>query len=123
MRRHLVIADTQIRPGVPTIHLEWIGRWAAEHKPDVIVHIGDHWDMPSLSSYDAPGSMKMEGARYEDDIKCGNDSFMAMMRGNVEAVVAIIYTTDGDEYRIHDIGRREPFSVAADLRDMLNRFT
>lgn len=78
MRRHLVIADTQIRPGVPTIHLEWIGRWAAEHKPDVIVHIGDHWDMPSLSSYDAPGSMKMEGARYEEDVKAGNDAFMAM---------------------------------------------
>ena len=75
MRRHLVIPDTQIRPGVPTIHLEWAGRWAAEHHPDVIVHLGDHWDMPSLSMYDAPGSLKMEGARYEDDVETGNAAF------------------------------------------------
>ena len=75
MRRHLVIPDTQIRPGVPDIHCEWAGRWAAEYRPDVIVHLGDHWDMPSLSTYDAPGSLKMEGARYEDDIAAGNSAF------------------------------------------------
>lgn len=78
MRRHLVIPDTQIRPGVPDIHLEWVGLWAAEHRPDVIVHLGDHWDMPSLSAYDAPGSLKMEGARYEEDVKTGNAAFMRM---------------------------------------------
>ena len=75
MRRHLIIPDTQIRPGVPDIHLEWAGRWAAEHLPDVIVHMGDHWDMPSLSAYDAPGSLRMEGARYEEDIRSGNQAF------------------------------------------------
>lgn len=75
MRRHLVIPDTQIRPGVPTVHLRWAGLWAAEHCPDVIVHLGDHWDMPSLSIHDAPGSMRMEGARYEADVKSGNDAF------------------------------------------------
>lgn len=74
-RRHMVIADTQIRPGVPTKHMEWAGRWAAEHRPDVIVHIGDHWDFPSLSAHDAPGSMKMEGARYDADVDSGNDAF------------------------------------------------
>lgn len=31
--------------------------------------------MPSLSMYDAPGSLKMEGARYEDDIAAGNEAF------------------------------------------------
>lgn len=75
MRRHVVIPDTQIRAGVPTAHLSWAAAWIVEHKPDVIVHLGDHWDMPSLSAYDAPGSMKMEGARYESDVEAGNDAF------------------------------------------------
>lgn len=75
MRRHVVIPDTQIRAGVPTAHLSWAAAWIVEHKPDVIVHLGDHWDMPSLSAYDAPGSMKMEGARYENDVEAGNDAF------------------------------------------------
>lgn len=75
MRSHLVIPDTQIRPGVPDIHLEWIGRWAVDNTPDAIIHVGDHWDMPSLSAYDAPGSGKREGARYEEDVASGNTAF------------------------------------------------
>ena len=47
-----VIPDCQIKEGVPTEHLEWAGQYIADKKPDVIVNIGDFWDMPSLSSYD-----------------------------------------------------------------------
>ena len=50
--KHMVIPDTQCKPGVPMEHLTWAGQYAVEQKPDVIIHIGDHWDMPSLSSYD-----------------------------------------------------------------------
>lgn len=74
-RRHLIIPDCQIKKGVPTEHLSWAAQAAIDYKPDVIVHLGDHWDMPSLSSYDAPGSKKMEGARYEDDVEAGNEAF------------------------------------------------
>ena len=59
-----MIPDTQVKPGVNTDHLEWAGHYAVKMKPDVIVHIGDHWDMPSLSSYDKKGSRQMEGKRY-----------------------------------------------------------
>lgn len=73
--RHLIIPDTQVKKGVPTEHLSWAAQAAIDYKPDVIVHLGDHWDMPSLSMYDAPGSKKMEGARYEDDVSYGNVAF------------------------------------------------
>lgn len=56
-------------------HIDWAAQAIIEYKPDVIIHLGDHWDMKSLSSYEAPGSIHMEGARYEDDIKCGNEAF------------------------------------------------
>lgn len=69
---HAVIPDTQIKPGVPTEHLSWIGRYLAESvQPHIIIHLGDHWDMPSLSSYDK-GKKQFEGRRYDADIIAGN---------------------------------------------------
>src|SRR5512135_2199363 len=68
--RHFVIPDTQCKPGVPLDHLTWAGNYCAEKQPDVIIHIGDHWDMPSLSSYDV-GKKEFEGRRYVDDIEAG----------------------------------------------------
>ena len=78
-RRHMVIPDTQVKPGVPTDHLRWAGQYAAELTPDVIVHIGDHYDMPSLSSWDKPGSKHFEGRRYIADIEAGNDAMDTFM--------------------------------------------
>lgn len=66
-RMHLVIPDCQVKSGVPTQHLEWIGNYVYEKKPDVIVCIGDFADMPSLSSYDK-GKLAGEGRRYVKDI-------------------------------------------------------
>jgi hypothetical protein len=75
---HVVIGDTQVKPGVPTKHLEWIGRYIVDEfygRPGVrIIHLGDHWDMPSLSSYDK-GKRAMEGRRVHTDIVAGNDGF------------------------------------------------
>lgn len=68
--KHLIIPDTQVKPDSPTDHLRWAGLYAAEKKPDVIVHIGDHFDMPSLSSWDV-GKKSFEGRRYKDDIEAG----------------------------------------------------
>ena len=73
MRSHLFIGDTQVKPGVPLEHFDALGRLIAERKPDVIVHAGDHWDMPSLSKYDE-GTIYMEGRRIEADIEAGNEA-------------------------------------------------
>ncbi len=78
MSVHIVIGDTQVKPDVPTAHLGWIGRYIVDSfwgRDDVkIIHLGDHYDMPSLSSYDK-GMRAMEGRRYVDDIEAGNDGF------------------------------------------------
>lgn len=76
--RHLVIPDTQIDPGRPMEHMRWAGQYAVEMKPDVIIHLGDHWNMGSLSSYDK-GKGVMEGRRYLADIKAGNDAMGLFM--------------------------------------------
>lgn len=79
MTKHLVIPDTQCKPNQSYEHLSWAGQYAADKKPDVIVHLGDHWDMPSLSSYDV-GKKSFEGRRYINDVeagKLGMDAFLA----------------------------------------------
>ena len=76
--RHLVIPDTQADPGRPDDHMTWAGKYAVDMKPDVIIHLGDHWNMGSLSTYDK-GKGTMEGKRYLKDIAAGNqamDKFM-----------------------------------------------
>ena len=66
-----VIPDTQVKPDVPLDHLLYAGRYIASKKPDVIVMIGDWWDMESLCSYDK-GKASFEGRRYKKDIDAGN---------------------------------------------------
>ena len=83
--RHLVIPDTQCKPGYPTEHLEWVGKYAAEKKPEVIVHLGDHWDMPSLSIYDV-GQQAFEGRTYQSDITAGNLAMNKLMKPIVNEI-------------------------------------
>lgn len=70
-RKHGIIPDTQAKPGVPLNHMVWAGDYFAEKHPDILVHVGDHWDMASLGHYDK-GTKAAEGRTYHDDIQAGN---------------------------------------------------
>jgi hypothetical protein len=74
-RRHLIIPDTQCKPGAPTDHHKWVAQAVVDYQPDLVVHVGDNGDMPSLSQHDKAGSKKTEGARYEKDIEAANEFF------------------------------------------------
>ena len=78
MTRHLVIPDTQVRPGDDLKFLECIGNYIVEKRPDVVVCIGDFADMPSLSSYDQ-GKKSFEGRRYKDDLMATEAGMMALL--------------------------------------------
>ena len=67
------IPDTQVKPGVPLVHLSWIGEYLASKKPDVIICAGDFADMESLSSYDI-GKKSFEGRSYERDIEVSQEA-------------------------------------------------
>lgn len=69
-KRILCIPDTQVRPGDPTDHMDWIGQAIRDYAPDAVVHLGDHWDMPSLSHWS--GALEREGQRYVADVQAGN---------------------------------------------------
>lgn len=78
-RRHLFIPDPQIKEGVPIDHIIACARYAAKKRPDVIIAIGDWWDMPSLCSYEKPGSKHFHGLSYRQDVVAGNKAMRAFM--------------------------------------------
>lgn len=74
----MVIPDCQVKPGIDVTYLRWIGQYAAEKKPDVIIQIGDFADMPSLSSYDV-GKKCFEGRTYKADIDATINAMNVLM--------------------------------------------
>jgi hypothetical protein len=78
MTKHILIPDTQIKPGVCVSHLNALGHYLVDQRPDVIVQIGDWADMHSLSTYDM-GKKAGEGARYEDDIVASTKAMEVLM--------------------------------------------
>ena len=76
-KTHVVIPDTQLDPGRGNDHLVWVSNFLKEEfsgEEIVLVHLGDHWNMGSLSSYDK-GKGVMEGRRFVADIEAGNRGF------------------------------------------------
>lgn len=78
-RKHFILPDTQVKPGVLLNHFLWAADAILEYQPDVLVHLGDHWDMQALSMWDK-GKMAAEGRAYEDDIAAGNKAMDILMR-------------------------------------------
>lgn len=76
----LVIPDTQVRPGVDTSHFTWLARLVLERRPDVLIHLGDHWDMPSLGSYESAASKVAHERDVLADIEAGNEAWATFNR-------------------------------------------
>ena len=85
---HIWIPDTQVTPDTPTEHFPWIGQYLYDlltKRPErcVVIQGGDHHDMPSLSSYDKPGSKNAEGQRIQADLDAGNKQ-IAVLSGYLD---------------------------------------
>lgn len=73
----LVIPDTQVRPdnfdeNVPIF--VGLGNIIVKEQPDIVVHLGDHWDMHSLSSYDNKLKAQFDGDKVMEDVMAGMDA-------------------------------------------------
>lgn len=63
----LVIPDSHAHPKHDNRRMLWLGEYILDKKPDVVLHIGDLADLPSLSTYDQ-GTMRAWGRFYKADI-------------------------------------------------------
>jgi hypothetical protein len=132
MIRHLFIPDTQCKPDVPLDHLDWAGRAIMEYRPDVIIHTGDHWDLPSLSHWDRNKPQKMEGRRLKDDIAAGNEGMRRLLnplrayrkksKGKVRYNPRLIFIPGNHEDRLTRQIQFDPYAleglVSFDLFDL-----
>jgi len=69
---YLILPDPHAHPDHNNDRADWLGQFILDRKPDVVVNMGDTFDMPSLSSYDK-GKASFSGASYEKDISSGLD--------------------------------------------------
>ena len=83
-KRIIVIPDSQIRPGDDYEFLTNIGKYIVDMQPDIVVHLGDFADMPSLSSHDKSGTKSMEGKRYNEDVMSALRAMNALMKPIVD---------------------------------------
>ena len=106
MTKHVFIPDTQITPGSDIQHIIAAGNYINDKKPDVVIIGGDWWDMPSLCSYDKPGSKGWEAKDVQEDYDAGclgMDRFLTAVRGRGKNIHTprIIMLEGNHENRIH----------------------
>lgn len=78
-KKILIVGDTQCKPGISLDYMTWIGKYIADKRPDVVVHIGDNYDFESLSSYDR-GKKSFEGRRLVADIEAGDQGLKNLVK-------------------------------------------
>lgn len=69
-KTYVVIGDPHAHPDFNNDRADWLSQLIIDLRPDVVVNIGDQFDMPSLSSYDK-GKRDFHLRSYKKDIDAG----------------------------------------------------
>lgn len=115
------VPDPQVRKGVPTEHIAAAGRYIADKQPEVIVCIGDWWDMPSCSDHDQPGSVDAEGKRYQEDLTAGHEAMEQFLEPIAKARrydPTMVFTLGNHEDRIVRAYRTNPRRFTGKISDL-----
>lgn len=110
MTTHLVIPDTHAHYQHHNKRADWLGQLIVAVKPDVIVHIGDNWDMPSLSEYDR-GKKCFQGRSYKADIATGvefMDRMFHPVKKQKQKLPRTVFLEGNHEHRIHRAIQLQP---------------
>jgi len=67
---HLVIPDPHAHPDFNNDRADWIGKLIVDLKPDVVINLGDMFDLASFSGYDK-GKARFHGRAYRKDLDAG----------------------------------------------------
>jgi len=67
---HLVIPDPHAHFQHKNDRADWLSKLILDVQPDVVINLGDQFDLPSLSSYDK-GKKSFVGRTYQQDLEAG----------------------------------------------------
>ena len=101
MSTHLVIPDPHATPGVDNSRADYLSELINDIRPDVVINLGDMFDMPSLSSYDK-GTKSFQGRTYRKDIDAGlefDDRIWHKLRKNKRRLPRRVFCEGNHEFR------------------------
>lgn len=107
---HIVIPDSHAHPDHHNKRYTWLSKLIADVNPDVVVDIGDWFDMASLCSYDK-GTKGFEGRRYQKDIAAGveaQDRLLLPLRKRKKKLPRFVRTLGNHEARITRAIEKDP---------------
>ena len=117
---HLVIPDSHAHPDENNKRFEWRGQLILDLRPDVVINIGDQWDMASLSGHSS--KKELEGKRYADDIAIGVDAserILAPLRKAKKKHPRKVFCLGNHEERILRLIKQDPkLEGAISLKDL-----
>jgi hypothetical protein len=109
-RDYLVIPDPHSHHNHSNDRADWIGKFILDRKPDVVVNMGDTWDLPSLSSFDK-GKASFNGANYEKDMNAGldfQDRMWHPMKSSKKKQPHKVFLEGNHERRLNKVLEYEP---------------
>lgn len=101
-KTHLILPDPHAHYKFSNERADWIGRLIVDLKPDVLVNLGDMWDMPSMASYDK-GRKSFQGKTFKADIDAGlefDDRLWAPIRAAKKKRPMSVFIEGNHEYRL-----------------------
>lgn len=99
---HLVVPDCHAHPDFNNDRAELLAKLTIDLRPDVVINLGDTFDMPSLCSYDR-GTKAFHGRNYEKDISSGiefNERWWAPVKRTKKKLPYRVYIEGNHEHRI-----------------------
>jgi len=102
LTKHIVIPDPHSHFQHNNKRADWAGKLIADEKPDVVIVIGDLWDMPSLSGFDK-GTRAAIGRTYRADIDAGlefNERLWAPIKAAKRKLPRRVFCMGNHEHRI-----------------------
>lgn len=80
--RVLAIGDAHDGPSIPKDRFRWLGRLAADTRPDIVLQIGDWFSLDSLCKYDGNDTLRGKAKpSLKQDLASGQESLDAFEEG------------------------------------------
>ncbi len=102
MKTHLVIPDPHAHFQHDNSRADLLAKLIMDLRPDVVINLGDQFDMPSLASYDK-GKKSFHGRSYSADINSGldfSDRLWAPVRRTKKRLPYAVFLIGNHEERI-----------------------
>jgi hypothetical protein len=107
--RVMAIGDHHEKPGRDKTRALWMGRHAAETRPDVIVSIGDWASLDSLSTHEQPGSQNdAERPAFFQEIESLEESIALFFSDIDPGQIPFFHTHGNHEHRAWRAANRQP---------------